>query len=325
MPRQARLDVAGALHHIMVRGINRSAIFKDDQDKTLFLERLGQKVIDGKCSVYAWVLMGNHVHLLFKSGQQGISTVMRKLLTWYAQYFNRRHRRTGHLFENRYKSILCDEDKYLLALVRYIHLNPVRAKMVASLDALDCYPWSGHSALMGKARQDWMDTVYVLSRFSARNKAARKSYHTFVAEGMGMGRSPEFTGGGLIRSKGGWSQVVSARRSGQREESDERILGSGDFVDGILKETEEKTRRQLKLRRSGKAIIKIIEEESQRRRISLNELKGGSRRSKVSTLRATIAKRGLDELGLSMAEIARHVGVTTSSIAKAVARLEEEG
>jgi putative transposase len=101
MPRQARLDVPGALHHIMVRGINKSSIFKDNQDKNLFLERLGQNVIEGKCSVYAWVMMEDHVHLLFKSGQQGISVAMRKLLTGYAQYINRRHHRTGHLFENR--------------------------------------------------------------------------------------------------------------------------------------------------------------------------------------------------------------------------------
>jgi len=324
MPRQARLDVPGALHHIMVRGINRSSIFKDDQDKNLFLERLGQNVIDGKCSVYAWVIMENHVHLLFKSGQQGISVAMRKLLTWYAQYFNRRHHRTGHLFENRYKSILCDEDNYLLALVRYIHLNPVRAKIVTTLKELDRYPWSGHSTVMGNGRQPWMDTVYVLSQFGVRKKAARNAYHRFVAEGMAMGKRSEFTGGGLIRSKGGWSQVVSARRSGQKEESDERILGSGDFVNAILEEAEEKTRRQLKLRRTGKTISKIIEEECRKGRISPNELKGGSRRRKVSTLRARIAKCGLDELGLSMAEIARHVGVTTSSIAKAVTRLEEE-
>lgn len=111
MPRQARLDVPGALHHIMVRGINKSAIFDDDQDKARFLERLGKNVTEGKCAIYAWVLMDNHVHLLFKSGKDSVSAVMRKLLTWYAQYYNRRHRRTGHLFENRYKSILCDEDK----------------------------------------------------------------------------------------------------------------------------------------------------------------------------------------------------------------------
>jgi REP element-mobilizing transposase RayT len=309
----------------MIRGINKSDIFKDDQDKTLFIERLGENVSKGKCFVYAWVLMDNHCHLLFKSGQQGISAVMRKLLTWYAQYFNRRHGRTGHLFENRYKSILCDEDNYLLALVRYIHLNPIRAEIVTTLKGLDHYPWSGHSALMGNAKHDWMDTGYILSQFGARKKAARIAYHRFVGEGVGIGNVPEFTGGGLIRSRGGWSQVVSARRRGQREKSDERILGSGDFVNAILKEAEEKTRRQLKLRRTDKTLTKIIEEECKKGRSIANELKGGSRRRKVSTVRARIAKRGVEELGLSLAEIARQVGVTTSSIARAVARLEGEG
>jgi len=322
MPRQARLDTPCVLHHIMVRGINKSDIFKDDQDKTLFLQRLSQKVIEGKCSIYAWVLMGNHIHLLFKSGQQGISAVMRKLLTWCAQYFNRRHRRTGHLFENRYKSILCDEDKYLLALVRYIHLNPIRAEIVTTLKDLDIYPWSGHSVLMGKAKHDWMDTGYFLSQFGARKKAARNAYHRFVGEGTALGRVPELTGGGLIRSRGGWSQVVSTRRRGQVEEFDERILGSGDFVNAILKEAEEKTRRQLRVRRTDRTLIRIIEEECKKGRTSGNELRGGSRRRKVSTVRARVAKRGLEELGLSMAEIERQVGVTTSSIVKAVARLE---
>src|SRR3989304_1672145 len=140
MPRQARLDIPGALHHIMVRGINKSAIFRNDQDRSRFLERLGQNVIEGKCAIYAWVLMNNHVHILFKSGKEGISSVMRKLLTWYAQDYNRRHNRTGHLFENRYKSILCEEDTYLLILVRYIHLNPIRAKIV-TMDQLDRYVW----------------------------------------------------------------------------------------------------------------------------------------------------------------------------------------
>lgn len=142
---------------------------------------------------------------------------------------------------------------------------------------------------------------------------------------MATGRIPELTGGELIRSKGGWSQVLSARRKGESEEYDERILGSGDFVNAILKEAEEKTRSQLKLRRIGKAIIKIMDEECARVNISPQEITGGSRRRKVCKLRAAIAKRGLDELGLSLAEIARHVGVTTSSVARAVARLEEGG
>jgi REP element-mobilizing transposase RayT len=320
MPRQARLDVPGALHHIMVRGIDKSNIFRDDEDKSRFLERLGQTVSEGKCTVYAWVLMDNHVHILFKSGKDGISAVMRKLLTWYAQYFNRQHRRTGHLFENRYKSILCDEDNYLFALIRYIHLNPIRAKIVTTIEQLDRYPWSGHRTLMGKAKHPWMDIDHALSEFGTTRRKAVNEYLRFMQEGLSQGRLPELTGGGLIRSKGGWSQVLSARRSGRKEEFDERILGNGDFVNAILKEAEQKTIRQLKLRRSGKTIDKIIEEACKKERISANELKGGGRRRKVSALRATIAKRGLDELGLSMAEIARHVGVTTSSIAKMVER-----
>lgn len=307
----------------MVRGIDKTNIFRDDEDKTRFLERLGLTVGEGKCTVYAWVLMDNHVHILFKSGKQGISAVMRKLLTWYAQYFNRKHRRTGHLFENRYKSILCDQDNYLLALIRYIHLNPIRANIVTTVEQLDSYPWSGHRTLIGKAKHPWTDVDYALSEFGATRRRAINEYRRFMQEGLAQGRLPELTGGGLIRSKGGWSQVLSARRSGRKEEFDERILGNGNFVNTILKEAEEKTTRQLKFRRSGKTIDKIIEEECKKERISANELTGGGRRRKVSRLRATIAKRGLDELGLSMAEIARHVGVTTSSIAKMAELFEE--
>jgi len=323
MPRQPRLDVPGALHHIMVRGNNKATIFSDDQDRSKFLQRLGENITEAKCSVYAWVLMGNHVHILFKSGTKGLSAVMRKLLTWYAVYYNRRHNRTGHLFENRYKSILCEEDRYLLALIRYIHLNPLRAGMVKTLEELDHYMWSGHGAVMGKQECSWMDTDYVLLQFNNTKRKARHAYRTFVGEGIPLGRSAELTGGGLIRSKGGWSNVVSARRRGQREEYDERILGSGDFVNEIFREAEKKQIRQMKIRRSGKIIDNIIKEECERNRVSLKELQGGSRRKAVSAMRAQIARRSLDELGLSMAEIARHVGVNTSSITRTIAKLEK--
>jgi REP element-mobilizing transposase RayT len=304
----------------MVRGINKSPIFEDDQDREQFLDRLGENVKGGRATVYAFALMGNHAHILLKSGKPGISAVMRKQLTWYAQYYNRRHRRSGHLFENRYKSILCDEDHYLLALVRYIHLNPVRAGIVETMEELDRYPWAGHSVLMGKQECRWMNIEYVLLLFKDTAQKARKAYRRFVEEGMGMGRRPELTGGGLIRSKGGWSQVVSARRSGEKEEYDERILGSEDFVHAALKEAEEKIRLQLKHRRTGRSLVQIIDQECDRAQVSPKELEGGSRRREVSALRIRVAKRGLDELGLSLAEIARHVGVSTSGIARAIKR-----
>jgi putative transposase len=318
MPRKARLDAPGALHHIMVRGINKAAIFNDDQDRNKFLERLGATVSEAKCAIYAWVLMTNHVHLLFKSGGKGISTTMRKLLTWYAIYHNRRHRRTGHLFENRYKSIICDEDNYLLALIRYIHLNPVRAGMVKTMEELARYSWSGHSAVMNKRECPWMDTDYVLLQFNDTRRRARNAYRKFVQEGIGMGRKPELTGGGLVRSLGGWSRVQSAQRKGQKTEYDERILGSGDFVTAIFKEAEEKQLRQFKLRRAGATIEGIIRKECSAAGISDRELRNGSRRHVVSVTRTRIAWRGVEELGLTSAEIARHLGVCTSTITRAI-------
>jgi len=320
MPRQARLDIPGALHHIMVRGINKAAIFDDNEDKARFLERLGQNVLEGKCSVYAWVLMDNHVHILFKSGKHGISAVMRKLLTWYAQYYNRRHKRSGHLFENRYKSILCDEDNYLLALIRYIHLNPLRANIVKTIEELDRYPFCGHRTIIGKTKQPWMEADYVLLQFGSSRRKGLAEYRKFMREGVGLGHQPELTGGGLLRSLGGWSQVIARRRLGKGEEGDERILGSGDFVHAILKETEERELRQLKLKRSGRTIQKIIDEECKKVGVSQQEVMHGVRRRVVSSLRAEIASRGRKELGLSSAEMARHLGVAASSISRLIER-----
>jgi putative transposase len=324
MPRKARLDVPGALHHIIVRGINKAPIFKDGQDKTRFLERLGENVLRGQCAVHAWVLMTNHVHLLFKSGSDGISSVMRRQLTWYAQYFNRRHKRTGHLFENRYKSILCDEETYLLALIRYIHLNPIRAKIVQTMEELDRYRWTGHRAIIGKVDYPWMDSKGCLSAFGGTRKKAISEYRRFVREGIQEGRNSLLTGGGLVRSQGGWSQVMSLRRRGQKEEYDERILGGGDFVTAIFKEAEDRQLRQTKHQRSGQTIQKIVEMECKGRGINERELKAGGKRSSVSAARAAIAYRCKEELGASAAEIARHLGVNTSSIVRSIERVMSE-
>ena len=269
--------------------------------------------------------MTNHIHFLFKSGKSGISGVMRKLLTWYAQYFNRRHKRTGHLFENRYKSILCDEDNYLLALVRYIHLNPIRAGIVNTIEELDRYPWSGHRMIIGKATLPGMDIENVLLQFGGTRSKARKEYRRFMREGVAQGQLKELTGGGLLRSQGGWSQVLGMRRRGQQEDFDQRILGGGEFVNQVLKETEDLQLRQLKHKRAGKTIQTIIKEECRNSEINPFELQGGVKRREVSDTRIAIAKRGRDELGLSAAAIARHVGVSTSAITKAIARSEEVG
>ena len=147
MSRHARIDAPGAVHHVMVRGIARSAIFHDDTDKDRFLDLVGNVISEQKASCYAFALLSNHVHLVLRTGTMPIADVMRRLLTGYTVSFNKRHKRSDHLFQNRYKSILCEEEPYLLELVRYVHLNPLRVRLVASLDLLDPYPYSGHSAV----------------------------------------------------------------------------------------------------------------------------------------------------------------------------------
>ena len=234
MPRQPKLDTPGALHHVMGRGIEKKKIFREDFDREDFLTRLSGLCRDGYLIIHAWALMPNHFHLLVRTGRQPIFKSMKKLLTGYAVNFNRRHKRYGHLFQNRYKSILCEDDPYLLELTRYIHLNPLRSGMVSSLGELGRYPWTGHSAIMGLVKLDWQDIDSVLSYFGGRRKGALNGYRGFVEEGISQGRKPELVGGGLIRSLGGWSQVLSLRRRGMKVASDERVLGSGEFVEGLL-------------------------------------------------------------------------------------------
>jgi putative transposase len=184
MPRQARIDAPGALQHIICRGIERRNIFRDDADREYFIDRLGDVLLETSTPCYAWSLMPNHFHLLLRTGNIAIATVMRRLLTGYAVAFNRRHRRHGHLFQNRYKSILCQEDPYLLELVRYIHLNPLRVRFVANLKTLDSYPYSGHSILMGRRKNDWQDTDTVLVYFGRKASTARKQYRAYVEKGI---------------------------------------------------------------------------------------------------------------------------------------------
>src|SRR4030042_836780 len=172
MPRQPRLDAPGALHHIMGRGIERTNIFRTDQDREDFLNRLADLCLDGNLMVYAWSLMSNHFHLLARTGRQSISRSMRELLTGYVVNFNLRHKRHGHLFQNRYKSIICEDDPYLLELTRYIHLNPLRAGMVGDLKQLDHYRWAGHSAIMGGGKRDWQAITTILAYFGKRRREA---------------------------------------------------------------------------------------------------------------------------------------------------------
>lgn len=228
MPRQPRLDIPNILHHVIVRGIERRDIFDDDLDRERFVSRLSELLTQSGTRCFAWALMSNHFHLLLMPTTVPLAQTMRRLLTGHAVYFNRRHKRTGHLFQNRYKSILCEEEPYFLELVRYIHLNPLRAGLVADLDGLEQYPWCGHGVLLGNGTMAGQETDGVLARFGTDRARSRQSYGQFVVDGVAQGRRNELVGGGLKRS---------LRSNGEDEEQmayDERVLGSGAFVASVV-------------------------------------------------------------------------------------------
>ena len=320
MPRQARLDAPGTLHHVMIRGIERRKIVDDDEDRKLFVDRMGYLSEETGTQIYAWALMGNHAHILLRSGLGGLPKFMRRFLTGYAINYNGRHRRHGHVFQNRYKSIVCEEDAYFKELVRYIHLNPLRAKLVGELKQLDRYRWCGHSVIMGKVKHEWQDRKYVLGWCGKTEKEGKKKYREFVKDGIGQGRRKDLVGGGLVRSMGGWSKVVSIRKREDQEMGDERILGSGKFVEKLLEEADERMQRELGRSMNIENMKARIEEICREEKVSMKELKMGSRRGRMSAVRRRIVRELLEEYGLPLAQIAREVGVSTSAVSNMVRR-----
>ena len=323
MPRLARLDAPGILHHIMIRGIERQDIFRKDKDRDNFIERLSTILPETKTLCYAWVLMTNHAHFLFRSGKTGISTIMRRLLTGYAVSFNHRYRRHGQLFQNRYKSVICQEDAYLKELVRYIHLNPLRANIVSNVAELNKYPYSGHAILMGRRKQQWQDTKYVLSYFDKNVNRAKKAYLDFVKAGVEQGRRPELVGGGLIRSLGGWDEIKKSRLDKtSRIKSDERILGDSEFVMQVLDEAEERYSRKYRVKALGYDLNKAEQKVLGLFGISRKELYSGSRKKPISRARSVFCYWCVRELGESMTSIAKRLGLTQPAVGYAVDRGE---
>jgi len=292
MPGQSRIDTPGALHHIIARGIERRRIFEDDRDRRSFLERLGQILEQTRTACFAWALLPNHFHLLLRTGAASAATVMRRLLTGHAIGFNRRHQRSGRLFQNRYKSILCQEDSYLLELVRYT--------------------FCGHAVIVGKHEQPWQDTDTVLAYFGERVGEARHGYRVFVAKGVDQGRRTDLTGG--------WEGVKAMRRANIRLKSDERILGDSDFVTEILAQNGETLERRYALQTQGVDVEYIAEKVSKLLDIPLKELHLPGKSRRLVAARSLICYWAVRELGMTMASMARWFSISIAAVGKAVHR-----
>jgi REP element-mobilizing transposase RayT len=323
MPRKARIDAPGALHHIISRGIERRDIFKDDFDRKQFLKRLSSILTETATPCYAWALLSNHFHLLLRTGLIPLSKVMSRLLTGYVKYFNRRHDRHGQLFQNRYKSFLCQEDAYLLELVRYIHLNPIRAREVENLYALERHPYSGHSALIGFRHLDWQDTGYVLGYFGSRKNNAIAEYTNFVGQCSLTDRRPDLVGGGLVRSNGGWTNIAELRRDDCRIKGDERILGDSDFVESILEQANERLEHKYRLKVSGRNIDDIADKVATVMNLPVDMVFERSRRPAVVKARSLFCYWAHEELGTPMKALAALLRLSQPAVSIAVRRGEK--
>ena len=336
MPRQARLDAPGLLQHVMARGIERREIFKDDKDRKSFLDRLAIILEETQTQCYALALIPNHFHLLLRTGLTPLSKVMRRLMTGYAVSFNKRHRRSGHLFQNRYKSIVCEEDPYLLELIRYIHLDPLRAGLVEDINELDRYPWTGHSSILGKRKNPLIPshpssnkrkragkslaekTVEdVLRFFGDYLGEARQRYRQFVKKGVDQGARPDLQGGGLIRSSGGNKSGLLGRKKEDRELSDERILGGGDFVAQVLREANELEERKTDYSIGlDELIIRVIGDIG----VDMEDLLSSKREQKISYARGIISYLAAVKLGYNGTSLAKALRMSRKSVSRSIKR-----
>jgi len=283
----------GALYHVILRGNDSQTIFFDDKDRTRFYLLLQEGIERFGHRIHGFCLMSNHVHLAIQMGEVPLSRILQNLSFRYTRWVNWRQKRSGHLFQGRYKAVLVDADIYLKELVRYIHLNPVRAGIV---NEPEDYGWSGHRAYLGLEAIPWLTTDWVLSLFSKRLSLARKAYTTFVHDGKKGSRQEEYHKGTKI---------------------DSRILGDDDFIDRVL---DGKPRR---LRPKATATIdKAILEICRHFHLEENDFFITGRGHKLSEARGMAAWLVL-ELGVgTLAELSRRVGRDLTTLSAQVKRLQ---
>ena len=311
MPRQARIDYLGALHHVIGRGIERSKIFEKDVDKEEFLRRLKLLLDRSSMQCYAWCIMDNHFHLLLLTGKTTLARFMRCLLTGYAGYYNKEHKRSGHVFQNRYKSIVCDRDEYLLPLIRYIHLNPMRTKKVNNRvsDLLE-YEWTGHRDIMENRNKEEriIEREEVLGYFGQREGKAKNEYLKYIEEGIGEKR--DYSGGGLIKSAGGLQNLLY-RKKDEREMYDDRILGSGLFVEEVYKREEEE--ESIKMKSGIRDIRELIDRISAYYGVEKEEIIN-TRKKEVREIRSVLVYLASKYLKESGEKLGKLLGIGSGAI-----------
>jgi REP element-mobilizing transposase RayT len=300
----------------MVRGIERAVLFRDDADRADLLARLAALAEGGAVMVSAWALLPNHAHVSLRPGGRALARSMRALLTGYAGAFNRRHQRSGHLFQNRYKSIVVEEEPYLFELVRYLHLNPLRAQVIPDLRGLDRSPWTGHSARLETVPRPWQETATILAQFGPTGVRARKAYRAFVAAGVPRA--------GGQRCRVGVSCAVRAGgprwgRCGGRKRPSPEMPGSWAEANSSSA-SGARPRRPSGCNPPRPTLESVIARVCRHTATTPEEVAGGGRRPAVTHAREGIAHLWVGALGQSGRRLAPLLGVAPQSVYRAAAR-----
>jgi REP element-mobilizing transposase RayT len=277
----------GVLYHVIVRGNQRQKTFLSDTDYQAYLERLGRYRQRLDVIVYAYCLMPNHVHLLVETRSEPLSKFMQGLQQSYTQYFNRAHHKVGHLFQGRYKAIVCDKDEYLLTLLRYIHLNPVRAKIVQKPEQ---YKYSGHGAYVDAQKTGIIDPRPVLQMLGGR-----RGYWRFVLDGIEEGHKEEYY------------QV-----------EDQRFLGAEGFGEKMGRQVKEASQSRAKRSLGG-----VVMELASRLKTEPEVLAGADRGWEASKKRAMVAYIVVRHLGYRLTDVVPYLGRDLATLSSLIFRLSE--
>jgi REP element-mobilizing transposase RayT len=306
MARKIRIEFPGALYHVLARGNNKQQIFNDDQDYKAYLKRIERYRIRYKFTLYAFVLMPNHVHFLMEIGFMSLSKIMQGLQQSYTSYFHKKYKTVGHLFQGRYKAILCQRDAYLLELVRYIHLNPVRAAIVANPED---YLWSSHQFYLGYLGQPFIEKDFIFTMLSENESTAERIYRQFIKEGIDKGHQDAL------------HSVI-----------DQRFLGSPEYVREAKQKAESKDQnRQLKREQAiqnsfnakKKALPEILKVVSEITAISHDSILGKSRERCISDGRCLFAFIAARHAGISNKSIADFLKRDASSITRMIHKIDD--
>ena len=306
MPRKARINNPGLTHHIMARTFNDLLLFRDDEDRTFYLSCLSHRIIETGFVCYAWVLMNTHVHLLIRTTEQPLWKLMKPLNCDYAHYYNKKYDRRGPLFCDRYKSIATQDQYYLEELIRYIHLNPIRAGLCETITQLDRYPWSGHRRIMENENGGFQEIRQVLRRFGKTTEEAQKKYREFIEAGIGANREGDFL------------SMVRASNAGKRgkDSSECWVIGDAAFQKSIFEKDIHNRLTLARYRREGISLKDVLKATARKTDVEEKLILHKSKRTPHAEARMVFCFRAR-ELGFPTRETGNFLGIQQAAVSNA--------